>query len=233
MKSKVQLFCYTYAGGNCSFFDEIEKELPKIECVKPEYSGHGTRHREPFYHDFDELADDMYMLFRQAYKGGDYALFGYSMGTISLVEVLKRICNAGDIPEPKRVFLAAHDPQNRVVPFKADDETLTEWVKQRTIQFGAVPEKLINNKTYWRTYLPLYAADYSIIGKYRFENLKLRITVPATVFYSEKDTPLSEMKLWEKFFQCEYCQFDGTHFFIQEHHEEMAGIIRSRLCMEG
>ena len=86
-----QIFCFTYAGGNATFFDEIDKDLSEFELVKMEYSGHGTRHKEPLYASFDELADDMYAMLKSKYNGSAYALFGYSMGTITLVEILKRI----------------------------------------------------------------------------------------------------------------------------------------------
>ena len=52
MKPK-QLFCFTYAGGTSSFFDELGKELSGIEVVKLDYAGHGERHKENFYENFD------------------------------------------------------------------------------------------------------------------------------------------------------------------------------------
>ena len=100
---KKQIFCFTYAGGNATLF----------ELVKMEYSGHGTRHKEPLYMSFDELADDMYAGLKSKYNGSEYALFGYSMGTISLVEVLKRIITDQKIPLPGHVFLAAHEPMTK------------------------------------------------------------------------------------------------------------------------
>lgn len=229
--SKPQLFCFTYAGGNASFFDQIEKDLPGIELVKTEYAGHGVRHKEACYQGFDGLADDVFGQIKQQYSGNDYGLFGYSMGTITLVEVLRRILDAPDIPEPSHVFLAAHKPHTIAELSGFTDDELDEWVKRRTIRFGAVPEKLIDNQSFWRTYLPLYRADYSIIAKYRFEDLNLRTTIPATIFYSEEDTPREEIELWKKYFigDCEYCEYTGTHFFIQDHHLEMGEIIASRM----
>ena len=228
--SKPQLFCFTYAGGNASFFDAIEKELNGIEVIKCEYSGHGVRHKESLYRDFSELADDVFSQVIQSYRGGEYALFGFSMGTITLIEVLRRILDH-HYRKPACVFLAAHEPHTKseLVGF-AEDE-LDRWVKERTIEFGAVPEELVENKTFWRTYLPLYRADYSIIGKYRFEDLQLVTTVPAMVFYSETDTPLSEMKKWGAVFtgECNYYRFEGNHFFIRDHHREMAEIIRKKM----
>lgn len=48
-------------------------------------------------------------------------------------------------------------------------------------------------------------------------------------FYSETDTPRADMELWKKYFTGELYAFEGTHFFIQLNHEEMAGIIRDRM----
>lgn len=229
--SRPKLFCFTYAGGNAAFFDLIEKDLPDIELVKFEYAGHGTRHKEAFYNDFDELADDIYGVFRARYSGGDYALFGYSMGAVALAEVLKRILGDKELDAPSHVFLAAHEPHSKAELVGYAGESSDEWVRERTIRFGAVPEKLINNKSFWRIYLPLYKADYSIIGKYRFEELGLRTTVPAAVFYSETDTPTAEMELWKNYFvgRCDLYRYEGNHFFIREHHKEIAAVINGKM----
>ena len=225
--SKPQIFCYTYAGGNASFFEMIEKDLPAFELVKPDYAGHGTRRKEPFYRDFTGLADDLFARFRAEYAGGEYALFGYSMGAITVAEVLKRILEDPELPKPVRVFLAAHEPHTKAELAGYTPEEIDEWVKERTIRFGGIPEKLLENKSFWRMYLPLYRADYGLIGKYRFEDLHFRTEIPATVFYSETDTPRKDMEEWGRYFtgECDYAEFPGQHFFIQEHHDEMARIM--------
>lgn len=232
--SKPQLFCFTYAGGNASFFNTIEKDLPELEIIKLEYSGHGARHKEPFYQSFDELAEDMFRLLKEQFLGGKYALFGYSMGAIALAEVLKRILADQNMKKPCHVFLAAHEPHSKAELFGFTENEFDEWVKDRTIKFGAVPKVLINNQSFWRTYLPIYRTDYSIIGKYSFENLSLKTEIPAAVFYSETDTPRSEMALWKRYFsgECTFYQYNGTHFFIQTHHAEMADVIREK-CIGG
>lgn len=229
--SKLQLFCFTCAGGNASFFDVIEKDLRGFELVKMEYAGHGVRYKEPLYLSFDELVNDIYHLIKEQYSGGNYALFGYSMGSIALVEILKRILDDPEMKEPVHVFLAAHEPHSKAELVGFTDDELDEKIKDRTIRFGAVPDKLLNNKSFWRMYLPLYRADYSIIEKYRFDDLALRTTVSATIFYSETDTPRTEMELWSKYFtgDCEYYELKGNHFFINEYHQLMAKIMSSRI----
>ncbi len=237
-KKHYQLFCFTFAGGTASFFDQIGQDLAKsnIGCVKLEYAGHGARHREPLYCDYQELADDLFGQFQHIYAHSDcdnYALFGYSMGTITLVEILRRIL-ASVLPAPKHIFLAAHEPHTKAELLTFTPDEMDECVKERTIRFGTVPEKLLNNKTYWRMYLPLYRHDYTLLAHYNFNNLNLQTTIPSTIFYSETDTPLKEMKLWEKYFRgrVEYCRYEGQHFFIQQHHEEMARVIADRLERE-
>ena len=227
--SNIQIICFTYAGGNKHFYDVFDDDLSEFELVKMEYAGHGDRYKEEYYQSIDELADDMFQRLCDIIKG-DYALFGYSMGSVALVEVLKRIIISG-IEPPIHVFLAAHEPFTQTELLKLAGDELDRWVKNRTIEYGGVPDKLMNNEVFWRTYLPMFRADYTIIGKYRFEELDMRTKTPATVFYSEEDTPLDDMKHWEEYFidECSFCEYDGTHFFIQGHHEEMADVIKDRI----
>lgn len=225
----MKLICFTHAGGNAAFFDIIKPELGGIEVVALEYAGHGSRHREQCFNSIETLADDLLFKFKD-YFNGDYAFFGYSMGSIVMVEALKRITERG-FKEPIHVFLAAHEPHTKYELLDYSEEEQDEWVKKRTVEFGAVPERLLNNKVYWRTYLPLLRADYTLIAKYDFANLGLRTNIPVSIFYSETDTPRADMNLWKNYFvgECDYYCFEGNHFFINQHYEEIAEIINEKL----
>lgn len=233
----MQLFCFTYAGGTAAFYDQLDEFISaEIEIVKYDYPGHGSRRKEPFCSDFDEIADDFYnKIVREIHIEEPYGLFGYSMGTITLVEVLRRIMEDGTIPYPSSVFLAAHEPYSRDELKEYTEDELDDYVKQRTLKFGGIPEKLIDNTSFWRTYLPIFRSDYSIIGKYDFNRLNLRASIPLAVFYSEKDTPIEKMKKWEKFFvgDVEFRQYDGNHFFISGCCKEICDIIYQKLCFYG
>ena len=89
----MQLFCFTYAGGSADFYNQIEPFIASdIEVVKLEYSGHGKRRKEPNYESFNDLTEDMYSLIKEYMRVNEnYALMGYSMGSIVLVEVLSKI----------------------------------------------------------------------------------------------------------------------------------------------
>lgn len=228
----MQLFCFTFAGGTAAFYNQLEEACAgRIDFVKLEYPGHGLRHREKLCDTFQELSVDLYEQLKENYSGGDYALMGYSMGSIAVLETLRYLMGKGELSCPRYVFLAAHEPRTVVDLDKYSSEELDDYVKSRTFLFGGVPEKLVNNRSFWRMYLPLYKADYLMISRYDFDKLVYTTDIPAVVFYSEQDTPRTEIELWKKYFirSCEFVEYTGTHFFINEHYKEMAALIRERL----
>lgn len=229
----MQLVCYPFAGGTASFFDQLDPYLAgQVTLRKMEYAGHGTRHREPLYTSFAELAEDLYQKLAMDLAGdGRYALFGYSMGCISALEVLRRIVERGELPQPVHVFLAAHEPQTKreLLDFTPNEQD--EWIRQHTIAFGGIPDRLLQNKSFWRIYLPLYRADYRMINSYDFAHIDFTCHIPATAFYSETDTHLADMRKWKRHFTgpCDFYRYDGQHFFIRQHAEEMAAVIKEKL----
>lgn len=230
----MQLYCFTFAGGTAAFFNQLEETCAgRIDFVKLEYPGHGSRHREKLCDTFQELAVDLYGQLKESFSGGDYALMGYSMGSIAVLETLRYLMGQEELPYPRRVFIAAHEPRTMVGLDKYNTEDLDEFVKSRTILFGGVPRQLVNNRSFWRMYLPLYKADYLMIGRYDFEHLVYTTDIPAVVFYSEQDTPRAQMEPWKRYFtgDCEFVEYTGSHFFINEHYREMAAVIMERLGM--
>ena len=148
---KNKMFCFTYAGGSASFYNQLEDYVKdEIEVIKMEYAGHGIRHKESFYGNFTELAEDMYSIMKaHCDQSTEYALMGYSMGTIAVVEILKQLIRIKEIPLPKHIFLAAHEPEarNELKHFSTTEED--EIIKKRTIQFGGIPESLVSSKSFW------------------------------------------------------------------------------------
>lgn len=192
-----QLLCFPFAGGTASFFDQMEQDLAgSVDVITFEYPGHGERHKESLCQDMNELADDVFKqffkkIFREKYIGDTYALFGYSMGAIVLVEVLIKILTS-IFPKPKHIFLAAHAPKTEKEILSYSSDELNKWIKARLIKLETVPEQLKNNDTFWHLHMSLYRTDYIILAKNNIEDLELRTGIPATIFYSETDTPLKE-----------------------------------------
>lgn len=233
MNKEILLFCFPFAGGTTAFFDQIETSInnksDRIKLVKLEYSGHGKRMKEPFYDSFDKLSEDLMPRIEKVldqYPGAAYGMLGYSMGSLSAFTLIQKIARERKMRQPNHLFLAAHPPKPIERLKEVPNDEIEEWCKQRTIAFGGVPEKLINNNAFWRMYLPMYMADYRIIASYAFDMVSFTSDIPTTVFYSEIDTPFTEVSEWNKYFtHIEFIEFDGSHFFIDKHFDEMADVI--------
>lgn len=229
----IQMFCFSHAGGTASFYDTFVDLLGSEIDVHPfEYSGHGKRYKEACYNNFSELANEAYdYILEKQSDLSEYVLFGYSMGCIAVIEVLQKILNSQQIKKPFYVFLAAHAPCTIRNTLKGNSANCDEFIIDRTIQFGGIPDALIDNRIFWRTYLPLYKSDYSLIDSYEFSQLLLKTNIPLSVFYSEEDTPYEEVSEWNKFFlgKNNYYKFNGNHFFINENYSEIVRIIKSNI----
>ena len=225
------LFCFPFAGGTANFYDDLERScFDKIKFIKLEYPGHGTRIKTPQCHTFEELISDLYPKISEVLKKSPnttYAMIGYSMGSIAMFNMLIKISKELNNRLPKCVFISAHRPTSMNMP----QENVDEWLKSKIIQIGGIDERLLENKTFWRIYLPIYRVDYRMIANYDFNSIKFSTEIPAVIFYSEQDTSFIEMKNWENYFigKVDYHKYEGQHFFIKQHYEEMAEVITRKM----
>lgn len=229
----MQLFCFPFAGGNASFYNNLSECLePDIKVTALEYAGHGNRHQELFCRNLEELKEDLCnQICREYIAGEDISLMGYSMGAISIMILYNQLLEIKEIPKPKHIFLAAHEPFTRKEFLDFIKPEAEDLVKKRVAEFGGVPDRLLSKDVFWRTYLPIYKSDFYLIGLFDFEKENPRIDVPATLFFSESDTPRAQMEKWGQYLIAGYelIEYDGNHFFINEHYTKMAKIIKQRL----
>lgn len=242
---KIQLFCIPYAGGMADAFQELAELLAvsgkdekilseeKIEIlpVLLEYAGHGARKTEPFYADFDEMAEDMARQIREKRMPEcEFAMLGYSMGSIVLYEIL-----AKDLlgEAPSHIFVAAHEAPDIHWECKAYDQMQDEEFMERMISFGGFPNfdwKLLKNKFFRKLYFLPIREDYRLLSIYRMKE-QIVLPAPATMIYSPQDIPTEQIRSWDKFAagEMEYVELGRNHFFLKEHAEELAEILRERL----
>ena len=94
-------------SGNSTAADMTSEKAVEILPVLLEYAGHGTRKTEPFYADFDEMTEDIAGQIREKrIPEYEFALLGYSMGSIVLYEILAKEL-LGEVP--CHIFVAAHE----------------------------------------------------------------------------------------------------------------------------
>lgn len=227
----MKIFCFPFAGGGGSFFDEMQAFLDKRdELITIEYPGHGMRLNEKLCFSASALAEDVYYQIQTALDGSAYTLFAYSMGCIILTEVIHLIKKRNEFLAPNRIILGAHAPIDRsdaLLSLNLEDDYA---MKKLIISFGGIPEYLQRDDIFWKIYLPIYRADYSILRSYKYPILDLDGLIPIDVVYSENDTKLEEVEHWKDIFGegiVFHC-FEGGHFFARNYFGEIYQLIKER-----
>lgn len=228
----MKLFCLPHAGGNADFFNEMAKQinLAGVDVFPFEYAGHGERCNEKFCHSIQDMASDMINFLLQKLSVDDeYCLFGYSMGCLVVLEMVRQIVSNYYKP-PKHIFIAAHEPKVKRFLYDTHEQYLVdEEIRREVSKLGGIPEKLLTSDAFWRIYLPLYRSDYNCIWNYDFEEVNFS-TISATVFFSENESSLEDMIGWNKFFLVKnFYGYKGTHFFIKEYYKEISEVIINQI----
>lgn len=73
-----------------------------------------------------------------------------------------------------------------------------------------------------------------LIIHYDFSRLEFKTDIPTTVFYSATDIPREDMDKWHNIFtgRFDMVEYDGDHFFITDHMQEMADIIIDKMTLK-
>lgn len=232
MSEKIQLFCIPYAGGTAGAFRELAGLLGEEVLVSTiEYSGHGSRKSEEFYRDFAELAEDVYgQMQKVRRKDLPYGIFGYSMGSVAVYELLYRYLAENP---PKHIFLAAHEAPDIDWDSKKYADLDDDGFMDMLIGFGGFDEenrKMMKNRFFRRLYFQPIREDYRLLAEYKMQEFH-PLPADATMFYSPADIPTEKIETWKRFAggELEFVPLGRNHFFIREHAGEMAEIMRKKM----
>ncbi|MCQ2497603.1 MAG: thioesterase domain-containing protein [Lachnospiraceae bacterium] len=224
----MKLICFSHAGGSAEFFSELRRLLipAGIEVITSEYAGHGKKMGTKAYRHFDELVCDMIdNIMAIVDETEEYALLGYSMGSVVLSEVVRNMHSK----LPSKIFIAAHGP--KIIHNVDWNEVSDEYLRDRITDFGGIADKLKNNQVYWRMYGPIYRNDFRMLDEVTFLRKVIAHDIPAIIMYSPEDDLCENIEDWNYYFTYKNCyfKFDGGHFFINDKWEIVANIIKENI----
>lgn len=94
--SNISLYCLPYSGGSAAMYYKWRSVLSDNITLRPlEPAGRGTRIRQPLCLTMVDAVADLYQQFVKHYTGGDYAIFGHSLGGIMAFELVHYILDHG------------------------------------------------------------------------------------------------------------------------------------------
>lgn len=235
MFRKYRLFCFPYAGGSCNIYYKWEKYIPSNIILNPiELPGHGEKIDLEPLESMEDITKAVIEEIKDSCKfeeGENYVLFGHSMGTMIICELIRQLKSEG-YPQPVHVFMSGrfppHIPEKTMIHNLPDSEFL-----RAIINMGGIPKDVVSNKLLLEFFLPILRADYTAVEKYSYTQDE-KWDFPISVFLGKEDIEVKnyDYMAWKLYTasDCKFYEFNGNHFFINDFTEEITGLINQILC---
>lgn len=227
------LFFLPHAGGSAKSYSSFKRFLPKeLNVVPMELSGRFTRSSEPLLDNAADCVADLIEKHSELLMG-EYALFGHSMGTVLVTELVKQVKEKG-LAAPQHIFLSGKNPPDEGVQCfenadtATDDEIASFFASNSLSSSAPVPDEEL-----MRTLNRILATDVRMAERYKASPQDVTFDCDVTVLYGTDDVLMQgvDMSSWSRFTtgKCEVYPFAGGHFYYTGCKEAVCGIIKKKL----
>lgn len=228
----IKLFCLPFAGGSKYSYKGYESKAPaEIEVIPLELPGRGKRIREPLMTNLDALVEDLYGFLRPQLNDEPYAIYGHSMGAFLTHLLTKKILADDGVKNPLHLFLTGcrgpsikdSEPGKHLLP--------KEQFIQKLIEYGGSPDEILQDKQLINFFEPIIRADFQAIESHLYVSSTPH-DIPMTVMIGNQEvTTAEDAKAWqmESSIPINFIQFEGKHFFIFDHVDEIVKIMTTTL----
>ncbi len=231
---QVKLFCLPYAGGSAMIYSTWRKSmLPGIEVIPIELAGRGGKKDVPFYKSLaGDGADDIWKQINRHLDSSPFAIFGHSMGALFAYEVGCRMRAEGR-RAPAHMFLSGREAPH----LKGSDKNVhllpDSEFQEEILKLGGTPKELFEQEELARLFLPILRADYRLVETYEPSpsNRSEPLDCDMTVLWGAGDHyALEDAEQWRHYTkrQCRVEAFQGNHFFIHSHKQQVIDLVRER-----
>ena len=230
--SKLNLFCFPFAGGSSfsyRLFEPYVDPLYRMEAI--EYPGRGIRSKEACIRDMSLLVDDLFTQYYPSFQAQKYAFYGHSMGAIVAFVLIKKMAAEG-CPLPMHLIVTgAAGPtgrsevgRNRHLMNKQD------FLEELRILDGC-PEQILENPELLDYFEPILRADFELSETfdYRLDHvLNMPITVITGILES---IPEEDILLWQRETSrpVDFIKIPGKHFFIYDNPGQVIEVVNKKL----
>lgn len=229
--NRTRLFCFPNAGGGATSYRRWPTALSdhaQLFAIQP--PGREERFGEQPFTKLEPLLAELIPCLLP-YLDGPFAFFGHSMGALICAEAA-RLLQAQYARTPNHLFVSASDAlnlvQDRSKRYLLTDEALIADL--RTL--NGTPEELLAHPEMLRLLLPLLRADYSILGRYTYQQGP-RLTCPITVLAGDADPLVSAdgLRAWQDLTigPVDIQIFSGGHFYLHSAQADLLDLIIERL----
>lgn len=227
----MNIYCFPYVGGSSLMYSELNKRFDgKNKIIPMEYPGHGVRMNENLSLSVDELIDDMLRQIKKRDDGSPFVLLGYSLGSKLIYMLYQKYRNTPMFRRMKCMFFCAMSMDNSEKDkdySSMSDKELMDY----TISLGGSDLHSEEDYNSYKYFLPIIRNDFILFDKAKkaiADNHGELITKDVYVLYSSDEDGIEK---YDEYCQkvSEYRYFQGGHFFINHHVDELAEYIKKCL----
>lgn len=230
----VKLFCFPYSGGGAQVFMPFSRVFSSgIDIYALEMPGRGRRFRDPYFDTLPQLVEEAVEAMLPLITSNEFIFFGHSLGGIVAFETARHLRRMNH-PIPIHLYASgARAPQvaRRGNPISdLPDPVFVEKLRD----IGGTLDEVLENEEMRDIFIPILKSDFRLLEKYEYE-FEEPLKCPITVFGGTHDryVRVLELELWKDQTSVMYAShmFEGGHFFIHDHLQEIAHVITRNLSM--
>lgn len=224
---KIPVLCFPHAGAGKLYYSRWRYAFNDgVDLRVVQYPLREQRMSTPMPSSVAELADDIVTEFGDAFRG-TYAIWGHSMGSVIGYEVARRCQQRWD--NPPLVFFSSGSsaPCESRFTRVADLDTAAGF-NDVLLRYGGVSAQNLHDPEFMKYFAPIIGADLRLLGTYR-ETTFEKLRCPIVLMEGRGDTVTIDT--WARYsdFPLEVTEFDGGHFFLDDHRADMAALMESKI----
>lgn len=229
--AKLRMFCFPYAGGSATIYNDWYKYSHNIEVCAIQYPGHGNRLLETPINNLSTLVKKIKEVIR-CYLDKPFVFFGHSLGALVAYELTRELRRENkQCPEILFIsaFRAPHLPFKRNELHKLPDNDLLESLRQ----MNGTPEVILRDQEMMDLMLPMIRADLEVSETYSYVQ-EHPLNIPITVFGGIEDSSIAyeALEAWGMHTDQRFrlISFRGDHFFLHNNGEHMFKVINEDIA---
>jgi medium-chain acyl-[acyl-carrier-protein] hydrolase len=227
-----RLFCLPFAGGGASAYRSWATYFGQtLEVCPIQLPGREGRIFEPAFTQVDALVAALTQHL-SPFLDRPYALYGHSMGALIAFELAQAIANDDRLPNPERIFVAAHRAPQLPLQRAPLSDLSAEAFVDKLKQYGGFDDEILNNAEMMELLLPTLRADFTLCESYQYKpSPKLQYPIHVFAGVEDQQTAVESTYAWDQHsdVSVDSTLFTGGHFFLNSCQQDVLKKIRQTL----
>ena len=228
--AKYRVIFFPYAGGAGELYLPWFRFFPDtIACHYAQLPGRGNNFFTPAYDDLETLIADLTLEILEC-ADRPIVFFGHSMGALIAFELSKKLTSVHNVI-PKHLFLSGHRAPNvnSVMPILHRLNKMELYAELKNM--GGIESETITLKMF-EIFYPTLCSDLKLCELYKYKR-STPLSSKCTILWGDSDSYIQKEKidLWsqESILPIDYHKFSGNHFYINNHAQKIAELMKKKL----